>query len=260
MGIRSIGRLIAIRRSIIEAELYDAVGSYINTLDGTRFVGEVGTYVTIYEIERTIVGEIVGIGDYAEEGKDVAFKKPSVRRRIEIALVGEISGDSFCFGVSRMPLIYSEVNLISEEELKLMLSSGRAKATNGLRAGRSVYFPDSNVMFDINKFFGFHFAIFGNTGSGKSNTLASIIQRVFCDVQRVACNARMVVFDSNGEYESAFTKIHEYSAKIHVKFLDADSDDANRRLQIPVWALGSMIGQCCCMRRRRLSCRLLKEP
>lgn len=238
MGIRSIGRLIAIRRSIIEAELYDAVGSYINTLDGTRFVGEVGTYVTIYEIERTIVGEIVGIGDYAEEGKDVAFKKPSVRRRIEIALVGEISGDSFCFGVSRMPLIYSEVNLISEEELKLMLSSGRAKRANGLQVGRSVYFPDSSVIFDINKFFGFHFAIFGNTGSGKSNTVASIIQRVFCDAQRVACNARMVVFDSNGEYESAFTKIHEYSAKINVKFLDADSDDVNRRLQIPVWALG----------------------
>lgn len=238
MGIRSIGRLIAIRRSIIEAELYDAVGSYINTLDGTRFVGEVGTYVTIYEIERTIVGEIVGIGDYAEEGKDVAFKKPSVRRRIEIALVGEISGDSFCFGVSRMPLIYSEVNLISEEELKLMLSSWRAKRANGLQVGRSVYFPDSSVIFDINKFFGFHFAIFGNTGSGKSNTVASIIQRVFCDAQRVACNARMVVFDSNGEYESAFTKIHEYSAKINVKFLDADSDDVNRRLQIPVWALG----------------------
>lgn len=238
MGIRSIGRLIAIRRSIIEAELYDAVGSYINTLDGTRFVGEVGTYVTIYEIERTIVGEIVGIGDYAEEGKDFAFKKPSVRRRIEIALVGEISGDSFCFGVSRMPLIYSEVNLISEEELKLMLSSGRAKTSNGLQVGRSVYFPDSSVMFDINKFFGFHFAIFGNTGSGKSNTVASIIQRVFCDAQRVACNARMVVFDSNGEYESAFTKIHEYNAKINVKFLDADSDDVNRRLQIPVWALG----------------------
>ena len=119
-----------------------------------------------------------------------------------------------------------------------MLSSWRAKRANGLQVGRSVYFPDSSVIFDINKFFGFHFAIFGNTGSGKSNTVASIIQRVFCDAQRVACNARMVVFDSNGEYESAFTKIHEYSAKINVKFLDADSDDVNRRLQIPVWALG----------------------
>lgn len=238
MGIRSIGRLIAIRRSIIEAELYDSVGSYINTLDGTRFVGEVGTYVTIYEIERTVVGEIVGIGDYAEEGKDFAFKKPSVRRRIEIALVGEILGGAFSFGVSRMPLIYSEVNLISEVELKLILSSGRTKVTDGLRVGRSVYFPDSNVTLDINKFFGFHFAVFGNTGSGKSNTVASIVQRIFGDTQRPACNARMVVFDSNGEYESAFDKIHEQHAQISVRFLDADSDDANRRLQIPVWALG----------------------
>ena len=179
MGIRSIGRLIAIRRSVIEAELYNSVGSYINTLDGTRFVGEVGTYVTIYDLERIIVGEIVGIGDYAEDGKDMAFRKPSVRRRIEIALVGEIVNDRFGFGVSRMPLIYAEINLISENELQLMLSSGRPLKSDGLKIGQSVYFPGSNVSVDINRFFGFHFAVFGNTGSGKSNTVASIIQSIF---------------------------------------------------------------------------------
>lgn len=238
MGIRSIGRLIAIRRSLIEAELYDSVGSYINTLDGTRFVGEVGTYVTMYEIERIVVGEIVGIGDYAEESKEIAFKKPSVRRRIEIALVGEILGGRFSFGVSRMPLIYAEVNLISEQELDTMLSYGNPESSKGIRVGRSVYFPDSDVSLDVNKFFGFHFAVFGNTGSGKSNTVASVVQRILGDKQRPAYNARMVVFDSNGEYENAFDKIHERNAKINVRFLDADSADDCRRLQIPVWALG----------------------
>lgn len=238
MGIRSIGRLIAIRRSLIEAELYDSVGSYINTLDGTRFVGEVGTYVTIYEIERIVVGEIVGIGDYAEESKEIAFKKPSVRRRIEIALVGEILGGRFSFGVSRMPLIYAEVNLISEQELDTMLSYGNPESSKGIRVGRSVYFPDSDVSLDVNKFFGFHFAVFGNTGSGKSNTVASVVQRILGDKQRPAYNARMVVFDSNGEYENAFEKIHERNEKINVRFLDADSADEHRSLQIPVWALG----------------------
>lgn len=238
MGIRSIGRLIAIRRSVIEAELYNSVGSYINTLDGTRFVGEVGTYVTIYDLERIIVGEIVGIGDYAEDGKDMAFRKPSVRRRIEIALVGEIVNDRFGFGVSRMPLIYAEINLISENELQLMLSSGRPLKSDGLKIGQSVYFPGSNVSVDINRFFGFHFAVFGNTGSGKSNTVASIIQSIFYNTDKPACNARMIVFDSNGEYENAFAHIKDYNEKIKIKFLDTDSTDDNLRLQIPVWALG----------------------
>ena len=151
MGVRSIGRLIAIKRSVIEAELYANVGSYINTNDGTRFVGEVGTYISIYDVERTIIGEIIGIGDYAEDIKDGGLKKPSVRRKLEVSLVGEIFENQFTFGVSRMPLIYSEVNLISEEELRIMFSRGKPNRDfiDDFSIGQSVYFSDTPIKVDI---------------------------------------------------------------------------------------------------------------
>lgn len=243
MGTRSIGRLIAIKRSVIEAELYASVGSYVNTNDGTRFVGEVGTYVSIYDVERIVIGEIVGIGDYAEDVKDGGLKKPSVRRKLEISLVGEIINDKFTFGVSRMPLIYSEVNLVAEDELQIMLSRGKPKIDmgNDLSVGQSVYFSDTPIRVDINKFFGFHFAVFGNTGSGKSNTIATIVQKIIGDTKKVARNAKIVVVDSNGEYKAAFETLTNRELSISTKFLDADADfedEGSEKFQIPVWALG----------------------
>ena len=243
MGTRSIGRLIAIKRSVIEAELYASVGSYVNTNDGTRFVGEVGTYVSIYDVERIIIGEIVGIGDYAEDVKDGGLKKPSVRRKLEISLVGEIINDEFTFGVSRMPLIYSEVNLVAEDELQIMFSRGKPKIDlgNDLSVGQSVYFSDTPIRVDINKFFGFHFAVFGNTGSGKSNTIATIVQKIIGDTKKVARNAKIVVVDSNGEYKAAFETLENHEISISTKFLDADvdfEDEGSEKFQIPVWALG----------------------
>lgn len=243
MGTRSIGRLIAIKRSVIEAELYASVGSYVNTNDGTRFVGEVGTYVSIYDVERIVIGEIVGIGDYAEDVKDGGLKKPSVRRKLEISLVGEIINDEFTFGVSRMPLIYSEVNLVAEDELQIMFSRGKPKIDigNDLSVGQSVYFSDTPIRVDINKFFGFHFAVFGNTGSGKSNTIATIVQKIIGDTKKVARNAKIVVVDSNGEYKAAFETLTNRELSISTKFLDADADfedEGSEKFQIPVWALG----------------------
>ena len=63
MNSYSIGRLTSISQSGITAEIYSKLGNYINTADGVRFVGEVGSYITIYDIGRIIVGEITGVSE-----------------------------------------------------------------------------------------------------------------------------------------------------------------------------------------------------
>ncbi|EDN7961618.1 ATPase, partial [Listeria monocytogenes] len=59
MNNRSIGRLILIKNSIVLAEVFNNIDNYINTLDETRFVGEIGTYVSIYELGRTLIAEVL---------------------------------------------------------------------------------------------------------------------------------------------------------------------------------------------------------
>ena len=71
MNSRSIGKLVSISQRGIVAEMYESLGNYINTTDGIRFVGEVGSYVSIYDIGRTVIGEITGV-----EEKPALTSKP----------------------------------------------------------------------------------------------------------------------------------------------------------------------------------------
>ncbi len=247
MNSRSIGKLVSISQRGIVAEMYESLGNYINTMDGIRFVGEVGSYVSIYDIGRTIIGEITGV----EEKPLLTSKpmsKPNSNRQLNINLIGEIISNKFFFGVSKMPLIFSEVNIISENDLITMLEvldeeefieevedSTRAKL---LSIGSSVIFPDYSVKINIDRFFGFHFAVFGNTGAGKSNTVATILQRIFLKTNYSARGAKFVIIDSNGEYAQAFSSITAVNPQIQVKCLVAsESSKQCNRLEIPVWSL-----------------------
>lgn len=104
--------------------------------------------------------------------------------------------------------------------------------------GSSVIFQDYLVKVNIDRFFGFHFAVFGNTGAGKSNTAASILQRIFLKTNYSARGAKFVIIDSNGEYAQAFSSINTVNPQIHVKSLIAsESNERENRLEIPVWSL-----------------------
>lgn len=243
MNNRVIGRIISINHNNVTAELTQNLGSYVTLYDGIRFVGEIGSYVAIDDLNRKIIAEIISVD---EKNDMVAEKlnKAESRRYLKINLLGEIINDVFNFGVTKMPPVFSEIKIISESDLKLMLDinendltddSGKTKLTV-LPIGSSVMFPEYEVKVKLNEFFGFHFAVFGNTGSGKSNTIAKIIQRIFSKENYSARGAKFIVFDSNGEYESAFKSVNETNSQIKAKFLST-SYDAENRLTIPVWSL-----------------------
>lgn len=245
MNSRSIGKLISVSQQGIIAEIYFGLGNYINTVDGIFFIGEVGSYITIYDIGRTIVGEITGVVEKPDLS-NAENAKPNSNRQVYISLIGEIISDRFYFGVSKMPLIFSEINIISVRDLKTMLEvsddemkidEDNTRATL-LPIGKSVVFPDYDVKVNIDKFFGFHFAVFGNTGSGKSNTIAKIIQNIYKKQHYSAKGSKFVFIDSNGEYEQAFSKLNEVNSDINIKtFVATDEDIGEKKLEIPVWAL-----------------------
>lgn len=247
MNSRSVGKLTSVSQKGIVAEIYQGIGNYINTIDGIRFVGEVGSYVSVHDIGRMIIGEITGVVE-KPEFTGIEFAKPNSSRQVYIGLIGEIISNKFRFGVSKMPLIFSEVNIISEQDLRTMLevaddevevSEGKTRATL-LPIGKSVIFTDYDVKVNIDRFFGFHFAVFGNTGAGKSNTIASIMQEIYKKTDYAAKGSKFVFIDSNGEYEQAFAELHNRNAEISIKaFVTTEDDTKDNRLEIPVWALSA---------------------
>lgn len=247
MNSRTIGKIISVGVHGVIADVYDGLGNYVNTFDGIRFVGEVGSYVSIYEIGRTIIAEVTGVDEKTLISANDNMQKPNSRRQIYLNLLGEIIDDHFFFGVSKMPLIFSEIHVISENDLITMLEVGNeevpADETQNTRAlllpiGKSVFFADYDVKVNIDKFFGFHFAVFGNTGAGKSNTIARILQSIFDKTNYSAKGAKFVIIDSNGEYSTAFSKINEKNHEINYSLRIAD-DSATNKLEIPVWALSA---------------------
>lgn len=248
MNSRSIGKLTSVSQKGIVADIYDEIGNHINTIDGIRFVGEVGSYVSIYDIGRIIIGEITGVIEKPSFGNN-DYSKPNSTRQVNINLLGEIVSNKFYFGVSKMPLIFADVDIISENDLCTMLEvsndeieieecHGNTRACF-LSIGSSVIFPDYAVKVHIDKFFGFHFAVFGNTGAGKSNTMALIMQNIYSKKEYSACGSKIVFIDSNGEYARAFSKLHDVNPDIEVKSVVVADDESSNRFEIPVWALSA---------------------
>jgi hypothetical protein len=246
---RNIGRVITISSKWVVAELYPNIGNFVNTIDGIRFVGEIGSYVSIEETDRKVIAEIISIDEKNSVGAEI-MNKPNSNRMVNLNLIGEISGGAFVFGVSKMPFIFSEISIITESDLRTMLEIGNEEIVIdadkqltravSLTIGSSVIFPDYAVKINIDKFFGFHFAVFGNTGAGKSNTVARIIQNIFKKNCNSATGAKFIIIDSNGEYESSICKLNTINSNIHVKCLTADFEYSEGDcLEIPVWALSA---------------------
>lgn len=248
MSSREIGKITSVGIHGVIADVNSDLGNYINTIDGILFVGEVGSYVSIYEIGRTVIAEIIGVEEKTQLINSREMIKPNSKKQVYLNLIGEIVEDKFQFGVSKMPLIFSTVYIVSQKELITMLEVGKeemkiSEESNKTRAilltiGKSVIFPDYDVKINIDKFFGFHFAVFGNTGAGKSNTVARILQNVFVKDHYSAKGAKFVIIDSNGEYNKAFSKLNEINQDIKHSLMIAD-EDSDSKFEIPVWALSA---------------------
>jgi hypothetical protein len=93
------------------------------------------------------------------------------------------------------------------------------------------------VKLDIDKFFGTHSAILGNTGSGKSCTIASILQTLYEFDNYSATGSTFIFFDVNGEYRRAFSELHTKNSEIEVKHFTIDLIDEKDKSDLQEFVL-----------------------
>jgi DNA helicase HerA-like ATPase len=97
-----------------------------------------------------------------------------------------------------VPEISSEVYIMSDENLSAfmnVISSTSADGNNPLNIGTYALNKHADAYLDGNKFFQKHAVIVGSTGSGKSCTVATIIQQIAS-----LKSANAILFDIHGEY------------------------------------------------------------
>lgn len=169
----------------------------------------VGGFVKISKGYVRIIAKVEGerialdkdIDEVYHSGQDV------LRRYLDVKLLGYIDCNKYYQGIKELPLVGNECSLIVKTEFELIHSfvSDKSKA---ICIGSLLLDDEQKINFDINELFGSHIGIFGNTGSGKSYTLAKIYHQLFEKVQNYhsfSKNAKFFLFDFNGEYSGKNT-------------------------------------------------------
>ena len=157
---------------------------------------------------KELIGKIEKIVEnnrfYTEEN----FKKQDNKICIFASLIGiyDYYTKKFDEGINNFPFINSEVYSISSEIKKNIMS---ISSEYKLKIGKSFNDNDVEIFANPDILLGKHLGIFGNTGTGKSCTVTSIIQGLkdrLTDEEGnlVKASPKIIVFDSNNEYSNAF--------------------------------------------------------
>ena len=141
----------------------------------------------------TMVNALTDIDTEEDEeiGENDYILEHSSTKMLECSIIGSVKNGTFYKVVDRYPTMKVSAHRISREEFASMLS----KYTDGFLLGEytAYKFP---AYVDGNKFFQRHACIVGNTGAGKSETVAKILEQV-----SKLPGANVIVFDIHGEYK-----------------------------------------------------------
>ena len=126
------------------------------------------------------------------------------KRFLTVTLSGYINQDGdFVGGTKELPLIGNEAYIVTKDKIQLIHNlTGKSKVSINVATTDS---DDLDIEFPVDGLFNSHIAIFGNTGSGKSNTLAYLYQELVRklkerNTQAFSQNSHFLLFDFNGEY------------------------------------------------------------
>ena len=252
MNDHEIGRVVAVDTAQVTVELNrDLKALTRSTYEGTIEVGSINSYVIIPVGARRIVAMVTRVV-LMEESELKADKTmvalPSSRRLMKATMIGTIDECKFRQGINLFPVLDSPVLITTKEDLDAIFGKKNDCGIIDCDApgycisvGRSAIFPDYDIKIDPDAFFGKHAAIIGSTGSGKSCSIATILQSVIEHDQ--VKQTRFVILDTNGEYRSAFQKQNGAKwcdAKPAYKSLYIPTDPAESdRLAIPYWFMDS---------------------
>ncbi len=257
---RVIGKIVSINSDRFTVELLSGTKNFnVNGYDDIHYFAQINSYVIVPYQNHYIVSEVVSVSekdtsDFSNTKEQEINKVYSVKH-LEVLPIGTIKEREFTFGVSVYPTLYSDVLYIKDEELDAVFEVRNSEVAkcgecdksekcvahedkyknktrlSALDIGESAIFPDYKVKINIDRFFGSHSAVLGNTGSGKSCTIASMLQTLFKKENFSAIGSTFLIFDVNGEYKTAFDGLK--NENIRVKNFSIDGADGQEAFKLP---------------------------
>jgi uncharacterized protein len=258
---RAIGKVISVAADKFIIEMHAGTDNFtVVGFDDLHYVARLGSFLMIPAQAEYVVVEVVGLRerDAAGAGRSKGdTDKADSAKYLDVVPVGMLpvqGGGKFRFGVSVFPSLYADALYALDLELDRIFETHIAQEPGVplegavcepqdatrlrvLGIGQSVIFENYEVKIRIDDFFGGSVAVLGNTGSGKSCTVAAILQSLFEKPdEHHARGATFVVFDVNGEYHKAFEGLSG-NGNIGVERVILDGTADTGRFRLPHWFL-----------------------
>lgn len=164
---------------------------------------------------------------------------PYPLRRLRLNPIGTLRAkahdDNFVFhrGAEALPSIGAPVLLPTDMQLRSIVESGEKQR---VCIGTSPIAGDARVWIDPDRLFGRHLAVLGNTGSGKSCSVAGLIRWSLEAAKQARSdgkpNARFIILDPNGEYSRAFPKD---DPTVQARIFKVNPSTGEQPLKVPLW-------------------------
>lgn len=175
-------------------------------------------------VERSAFPKRRGMQDFGLIDLPFPLRKMSLN---PLGTLRRIQQDKYKFqrGADAFPTIGDGVFLPTDKQLRSIVESGDNRR---VKIGTSPLAGHAEVCIDPDRLFGRHLAVLGNTGSGKSCSVAGLIHwslEQAREARGAAPNARFIVLDPNGEYSGTFGDT--------ARIFQVDSE--KNPLKVPLW-------------------------
>lgn len=234
---KKLGVIVGVDGTVSQVGMYSMSNDsqllwYGDVLTGPK----IGAFLTINQNDVKIIATVSSekVVDQQNTVRSVEFDnrfhKDSINRVITLKTKGVIEENKFQVTSQYVPMVGNEVTLTTKEELDLIF--GLEPGEDSIYIGNSLL-EGQPINIPINKFFASHIGIFGNTGSGKSNTLHKTYLELFRSQYRssILNCSQFFVIDFNGEYTGDNTFGLDASNKLIFE-IDTRSAEAGQKMPI----------------------------
>lgn len=172
----------------------------------------------------------------ADETSAMALPRERVLNTVQLTLVGTVALTTdnkprFSRSLVQVPEIDGVCHILRDAQLQAFMSllSAEGKTEHSLEIGRYTIDENANAYLDGNKLFQRHASLLGSTGSGKSWTVAAILEQA-----AKLPSASLIVFDLHGEYREL-----SYARHLHIPGPEELGKTDESLLFLPYWLLNA---------------------
>lgn len=240
MSIR-VGEVIAVHGTKVVLKIDEQSSKEVLFYEGEKYKGvSIREYLSIQRGFRDIVCMVEG--EFLDESRTEMHEgRQTFVRKVEARPIGYFDSAGFTQGIKYLPMIQDAAYLLSEEKIRSIFDRS---ADSDFRIG-SMLKEEIAVGLPWKRLFNSHIGIFGNTGSGKSNTLAKLYSVLFDQkLPLIAGKSRFIILDFNGEYGGEQLAAAEHKTVYQLSTLtDPDLKDSTSRFPLVLrefWQLETM--------------------